>query len=112
MNNINVLQDNDIEIITKQYSKEFKYKKNHVSIYKNDIYSIILYKNDISISELRLQILHINFQECFKKIQTNYNIVDNLIIVNKMNTNFFLHLSSQNFDIFNIFDAFYTDFKR
>ena len=83
------ITDNDIEKIIKKYINEFNYTNNHVSIYKNDIYSITIYKNGECISELSLEIIEIDFNECYKKIKQNYNITDNLIIAivyKKINT--------------------------
>ena len=49
------------EILTKNYEKEFTYTNNHVSIYANNIYSIIIYKNDECLKELSIE----NFKNRF-----------------------------------------------
>ena len=69
------------EILAKNYAKEFAYTNNHVSIYTNNIYSIIIYKNDECIKELSIEIIKIDFNECEKNIKYNFNIDNNLIIV-------------------------------
>ena len=63
-----------------QYSKEFGYTDNHVSLYKNDIYTITLYKNGECISDLSLQIPEIDFGECYQKVKNNKQIEENLVI--------------------------------
>ena len=74
------LTDNEIELFSKNYAKEFKYTDNHVSIFKNNIYTITLYKNSECISDLSLEIPEIDFGECYIKVKKNYKIFDNLII--------------------------------
>ena len=69
------------EILAKNYAKEFIYTNNHVSIYTNNIYSIIIYKNDECIKELSIEIIKIDFNECKKNIKYIFNIDNNLIIV-------------------------------
>ena len=63
-----------------KYSKEFGYTDNHVSLYKNDIYTITLYKNGECISDLSLQIPEIDFGECYQKVKNNKQIEENLVI--------------------------------
>jgi len=50
-------------------------------MYTNNIYSIIIYKNDECIKELSIEIIKIDFNECKKNIKYNFNIDNNLIIV-------------------------------
>ena len=69
------------EILAKNYAKEFTYTNNHVSIYTNNIYSIVIYKNDECIKELSIEIIKIDFNECKENIKYNFNIDNNLIIV-------------------------------
>ena len=80
------LTDNEIEYYAKNYAKEFYYTKNHISIFKNDIYSLIIYKNSDCISELSLEISKIDFGECYSELKDSYNDIDNdivIVIVNK-----------------------------
>ena len=65
----------------KLYAKEFDYTDKHVTIYKNDFYSITLYKDLQCLSELDLNIDEIDFGECYNKIKDNIQIHGNLIIV-------------------------------
>jgi len=79
LNHYNI--DNEIETIVENYAKEFNYTEKHVSIYNDDLNEIIIYKNDECFQELNLQISEINFGLCFRKIQIQYKINQNLIIV-------------------------------
>ena len=72
--------DNEIETIVENYAKEFNYTENHVSIYNDELYEIIIYKNDDCLHELNLQISEINFGLCFAKIQVKFKMKQNLII--------------------------------
>ena len=74
------LTDNEIEIVTKNFAKEFIYTNKHVSLYKNSIYTITLYKNGDCVSQLLLEIPEVDFGDCYTKVKNKYNISDNLII--------------------------------
>ena len=78
--NIRNITDEQIEEIAHKYAKEFNYTDNHVSFYKNDIYSITLYKNGECILKLSLEIPEIDFGNCEIKIKNKYKIDENLII--------------------------------
>ena len=84
-NKINYLSenilDNEIEKKAKDFANEFQYTDNHVSIFKNDIYTITLYKNRECISDLSLTIPDINFGECLTKVKKYYEIEENLVII-------------------------------
>ena len=75
------ITEEEIDIISQKYAKDFYYNENHVSIFKNPFYSITLYKNSYCISELKLNLPEINFGECYEKVKTKYQINTNLIIV-------------------------------
>jgi len=83
-NKINYLDDNitdsEIEAITKNFAREFQYTDNHISLYKNNIYSIIIYKNSDCIFELSLEFPEIDFGECERKVKINNQINGTLII--------------------------------
>ena len=74
------ISDSDIEKLVKSYAIFFKDTDDHVSIYKNNIYTITLYKNGYCISDLDLKIPEINFGECEEKVKNTYHIEENLII--------------------------------
>ena len=72
--------DEEINIFSKTYAKEYQYTDNHVTVFKNKIYSLTIYKNVDCISELSLQIPEIDFKNCYKAIKNSSNIKDNLIL--------------------------------
>ena len=74
------MSDEEIEKLVEKYAEEFHYTDNHVSLYKNNIYTITLYKNGDCISDLSLQIPEIDFGECYQKVKNEFKIEDNLVI--------------------------------
>ena len=66
--------------LVESYSQEFNYTNNYVAMYQNKNYSIAIYKNMSCISELSLDMPLIDFQNCYTKIQSIYNITQDLII--------------------------------
>ena len=74
------ITDEEIDKLTKTYSKEFIYTDNHISFYNYNNYEIAIYKNHECISDLNLEIPSVNLGECYRDIQTKYVIEDNLII--------------------------------
>jgi hypothetical protein len=75
------ITEREIDIFAKNYAKEFNYTDNHICILKNNIYSIVIYKNSECILKLSLEFPQIEFGECEKKIKNKYGIKQNLIIV-------------------------------
>jgi len=71
------LHNRGIELNTKNYAKEFSYTTKHVSLLYNDIYSIIIYKDDICIKELSINMPKIDFGSCFTKVQNNISDTTN-----------------------------------
>ena len=71
------LTESEIEFLSKNYAKEFSYTDNHLSIFKNDLYSIGFYKNSECLSNTSFP--NINFGNCYKRVQNIYG--QNLIIV-------------------------------
>ena len=67
--------------LIKSYISEFHYTEKYVSLYQNNNYSIIIYKEQNCISELSLEFPKVNFQSCYNKVQQAYSITDKLIIV-------------------------------
>ena len=61
--------------------KNFEYTSKHISIYKSNNYTISIYKDTETISNLSLEIPKLNFDNCLNKIKETYSINDNLIIV-------------------------------
>ena len=52
-----------------KYAREFDYTNKHVMLYKNEFYSIILYKDGQCLSGLNLNIDEIDFGECNIKLK-------------------------------------------
>ena len=78
-----MITDEEIEILTLKYIKEYNYTNYHISIYENNIYIITIYKKGECISELGILSKTIDFKSCYTDIQTKYEISQdtNLIIV-------------------------------
>ena len=76
----NFLKEGGVEKIAKTYAKEFNYTDKHISIFKNEVYSIMLYKDVECISELKLQMPEIDFGPCYTKVQKNINITEPLVV--------------------------------
>ena len=78
------LKDNytekEIEYLVKEYCRDFNYTNNHVTLYKNKLYTITIYKNGACISSLNLATPEINFGGCYEKVLNNYKIDGFLII--------------------------------
>ena len=74
------ITDNEIEIMAKNYAREFYYTNNHISIFLNKIYNITFYKNSECISALSLSLPEIDLQDCYTKIKSNCLINDNLVL--------------------------------
>ena len=74
------ITDDDIEKLVKIYAEDFGYIDTHVSIYKNDIYTVTIYKDSDCISDLSLETPEIVFGECEIKVKQNYNLSENLIV--------------------------------
>ena len=71
----------EVESKARLYAEEFDYTNEHVTVYKNEFYSIIIYKDSECLSELDLNVDEIDFGECYTKIKELKNIEGNLIFV-------------------------------
>ena len=60
-------EDDNIRSLTKIYAKEFNYTSNHVSIYKSSYFTIVIYKNNLCIEELNLEVAKIDITDCYTK---------------------------------------------
>ena len=79
-----ILENNNLNIITtlvKTYLSEFSYTNKHISQYKNENYTITIYKTSSCIKELNLEVPEIDFKDCYIKVQNAYNIQTDLVIV-------------------------------
>ena len=75
------LKEGGVEKIAKTYANEFNYTKKHISLYKNEVYRIMLYKEKECISELELPMPEIDFGICYQKVQDAYGLRDKELIV-------------------------------
>ena len=66
--------------MVKTYMKGFNNTNKHVSLYKNDNYSIIIYKNKECINELHLDI-DIDLGDCYQNVQKFYGYEGRDLIV-------------------------------
>ena len=82
---------NEIKFMVNNYVKEFQYTINHISIIKNNIYAITIYKNNECLSQLPLEESDKDFGECYRQLINNNTNKDNLItvIINKKINNTF-----------------------
>ena len=103
----------DIERFVIKYINEFNYNKNHVSIYKNDIYTITIYIKTFCISELDLEIPQIDFATCYEKVKNNYKeINDDLIIAvvdKKIKSNYKYTIKVLKYGLFNPLSGVYLN---
>ena len=76
-----IITENEIKKKAKLYAKEFDYTNKHITIYKNDFYSITIYKDNVCPTELSLNIDEIDFGNCYTKVKNKFNITGDLIIV-------------------------------
>ena len=81
---LNLLNENntkkEIEQLVLEYINDFNYTNSHISLYENKFHSLALYKKTECIHNLNILIPEIHFENCYKKVQSNYNIKDNLLI--------------------------------
>ena len=70
-----------IETLVKSYASEFYYTEHYISLYENQNYSMMVYKDSNCIKELKLEMPSIDFQACYEKVKYEYDISQNLIIV-------------------------------
>ena len=71
------LKNNELDVVetlVKTYISEFSYTDLHISIYKNENYSVMIYKKSYCITELNLEMPNIDFQQCYNKVKKAYNI--------------------------------------
>lgn len=69
-----------VNISAKTYSKEFNYTNKHVSLFYNNLYSILIYKDTNCINELNINMPKIDFGSCYTKLQKNITTNKKLII--------------------------------
>ena len=65
-----------VETLAKAYSFEFNYTYNHISLYENKNFTIMIYKNDSCIKDLSIKMPTIHFQNCSKILKNKYNTTE------------------------------------
>ena len=72
----------EVDSQAKDYLVEFRYTKKHVSYYNDSLYSVIIYKDINCIDELGINMLKIDFGDCYSKILENLNppTSDNIVV--------------------------------
>ena len=75
------LKQGGVEKIAKNYASEFNYTNKHISLLKNEVYSIMLYKEKNCISELGLPMPEIDFGECYQKVQSFNGLKNQELII-------------------------------
>ena len=77
----NNISNEEIDLLVQNYAKEYKNINNVISIYKNEFYSIIIYKNKNCINELSLKLPKVDFGSCYEKIRSNFINIDLIILL-------------------------------
>ena len=68
-----------VKNLAKVHASEFDYTQNHVSQYQDGGTGVILFKNNLALKELPLDMPKVNFQNCSEKVKKAYNINKNLL---------------------------------
>jgi len=75
------LTDENIDLLAKTYASEYTYTNNHISIFKHELYTISLYKNEECIIKLKLTVPQIDFGDCYYIIKDKYDIKGDLLVL-------------------------------
>ena len=75
------LKQGGVEKIAKNYASEFNYTNKHIALLKNEVYSIMLYKEKECISELNLPMPEIDFGNCYKNVQLKFGLENKDLII-------------------------------
>jgi len=76
-----IVNQQTTETLIRTFINEFNYTKNHISLYTNDYYDIIIYENRECVEELSLEMPKVDFKDCYEKVKREYGIEEELIIV-------------------------------
>ena len=83
-NDIYLAENDNLEIIetlVKTYISEFDYTIHYISLYENKSYSIMIYKDQNCIKEIKTGMPEVDFSSCYTKVKNEYGITEDLIIV-------------------------------
>ena len=76
-------KNNSLDIIgtlAVAYALEYYYTNKHISLFEDENYSILLYKNPGIVGKTNLTATDIDFGECYEAVKKAYNITSDLII--------------------------------
>ena len=68
------IKQENVQLVAKNYAKEFYYTVNHISKFISQNFTMILYKNSSCIDELNLNITKIEYDSCIKQLKIDNNI--------------------------------------
>ena len=71
----------EIETLVNQYINEFDYTNNHVSVYKNQEYTITIYIDKKCILDLDLGIPEFDFGSCYEKVKNEILLTNEELII-------------------------------
>ena len=71
------IDQENVKIAAKNYAKEFYYTINHISQFISQNFTMILYKNNSCIDELKLNITKIDYDSCIEQLKIDNNINEN-----------------------------------
>ena len=71
------IDQENVKITAKNYAKEFYYTVNHISKFVSQNFTMILYKNNSCIDELKLNITKIEYDSCIEQLKIDNNIDKN-----------------------------------
>ena len=80
LDNIDLEINKNIEIFVKQYLEEYDNTDKHISLYKNNQFSLMILKLSSCILDLSLKISDIDFGKCYNRTKEIYNIEEDLVI--------------------------------
>ena len=75
------LKSDNFKILIKKYIAGFNGSDYHVDFYQSQNYTLTIYKKNECLKELEMTSSIIDFGECYKKIQKQYNLTNNNLIV-------------------------------
>ena len=73
----NTISEDNVKLTVKNYATEFSYTDNHISKFISSNFTMVLYKNNFCIDELKLNITKIEYDSCINKLKKENNIDEN-----------------------------------
>ena len=95
---IEKITEKELKQMISNYASEFQYTYNHILLFKNNIYSIIIYKNSSCLFERAFEKANIeNFGECGINLINNFTIKNTsikVIFIEKTNDFYYMNINS------------------